>query len=361
MYITVVTRNMGAGGAERVIAQLVKGWSEEDILCSVICMHPADAFYSLPEQVARYDVPTFSENKNVDKLLRYRYLRKLVKELSPDVVLALPEEIGIYVIPALFGTGIPVVVSERNNPQVMPNKMISRIMRRLFYPFADGLIFQTEQAASFFSASQRKKGIILPNPLDLSRLPALYEGQREKKVVGAGRLENQKNFPLLIEAFAKFYETHSDYQLVIYGEGSRRGELESLAQEKLLEGSWCMPGKVSDLPEQIGKSGIFALSSDYEGVPNVLIEAMAVGTPCVSTDFAPGSAASLIDNGRNGILVSVGDADALAEGLSYIADHPKEAGSMGAAAVQVREKLDAGIVVDQWRDYLEDIAEKKAR
>lgn len=359
MHIAVITRNMGAGGSERVIAQLLQGWCDRGVQCSLICLDPKEAFYLIPEAVAQYDIPHFSDNSNADKIRKYAHLRGVVQKIAPDIVLALPEEIGVYVVPALAGAGIPVVISERNNPWVMPYKKVTRALRRAVYPFVDGLIFQTEQAASFFPKSQRKKGVVLANPLENSRLPEVYEGQRKKTVVSAGRLENQKNFALLIEAFSKFYETHSDYQLVIYGEGDKRGELESLAQEKLMEGSWCMPGKVRDLPERIGKSEMFALSSDYEGIPNVLIEAMAVGTPCVSTDCAPGGAASLIDNGENGILVPVGDADALAGGLCYMADHPEEAASMGAKAAQIREKLDAGKICGQWLGYLKDIVAKR--
>lgn len=351
MRIAVVTRNMGGGGAERVIAQLLKCWHEMGVDCTLVCMHPQERFYRLPEGVECYDVPDFSENPNVDKLKRYAYLRRLMKKLKPDVVLALPEEIGIYVLPAMLFSGIPVVVSERNNPWVMPYKKISRLLRRLFYPTAKGLIFQTEQAASFFPKGQRKKGIVLPNPLDLSRLPEPYTGQREKQVVSAGRLTGQKNFPLLIEAFGIFREKHPEYQLVIYGEGEERSALQALAA-KLPEGSVCLPGQVKDLPRQVSRCAVFALSSDYEGVPNVLIEAMAVGTPAVSTDCAPGGAAALIESGKNGILVPVGDKDALAQGLCYMAEHPEKAGAMAKEALTLREKLEAAKVAKDWLDYL---------
>ena len=351
-HIAVVTNNMGAGGAERVIAQLLAGWVEKGVACTLICVNPAPMFYTIPGQVTCLTIPEFSENHNCNKIRKYRYLRKVLKERNPDVVLSLPEEISIYVILSMLGTGIPVVVSERNNPWVMPYKKITRFLRRIAYPFAKGLIFQTEQAASFFPKSQRKKGIILPNPLDLSRLPEPYAGERTKTVVSAGRLEDQKNFPLLIRAFAEFHKTHPEYSLVIYGEGHRRPELEHLAEQILPCGSWSLPGKAEDLPFRVSRCGIFALSSDYEGVPNVLIEAMAVGTPAVSTDCAPGGAASLIRNGENGLLVPAGNVQALAEGLSYLADHPEEACAMAAAAQEIRSVLNAEKVTEDWLSFL---------
>lgn len=358
MHIAVVTRSMGTGGAERVIVQLLREWQKKGHQCSLLCMHPQPAFYMIPEGISSYDVPTFARNGNVDKILRYKHLRKWVKESTPDIVLAMPEEIGVYVLAAMVGTGIPVVVSERNNPWVMPNKKITRALRRMVYPFAKGLIFQTEQAASFFPKRQREKGIVLPNPLDISRLPEVYRGEWEKTVVSAGRLEDQKNFPLLIEAFAKFYEEHQDYKLVIYGEGTKREALEALAESKLPKDAWSFPGRVDDLPERISRCAVFALSSDYEGVPNVLIEAMAVGTPVVSTDCAPGGAASLIANGKNGILVPVQSREALTQGLCYMVENPAEAAAMAEQAVNIRETLDAEKVALDWLDYFTQCIKK---
>lgn len=359
MHITVVTRHMGAGGAERVIANLLENWSAQGIRCSLICMNPQSAFYTVPSAVTCYEVPDFSENRVIDKLKKYHYLRKLVCRLSPDMVLTLPEEIGVYVVPALAGTGIPVVVSERNNPWVMPDKKITRMLRKAVYPVTSGLIFQTEQAASFFPEKQQKKGIILPNPLDCDRLPEVKDALRKKTVISAGRLESQKNFPLLIRAFAAFHKTHPDYRLEIYGEGSQRQELEKLAGELLPENTWSMPGKTENLPEKMAESEIFALTSDYEGMPNVLIEAMAMGTPCISTDCAPGGAQALIDNGKNGMIVPVGDAAALAKGLSYLADHPKAAQALGEKASEIRQTLDSKTVSGQWLQYLEKTVRKK--
>lgn len=358
MHIAIVTRNMGAGGAERVISQLIHQWSDMGVQCSLVSMYPEKPFYTVPDTTGCYDIPSFSDNYNLDKLRKYACLRKQIRQIGPDVVLAMPEEIGIFVILALAGTGIPVVVSERNNPWVMPNKKITRILRQLAYPSVDGLIFQTKNAASFFPESQQKKGIVLPNPLDCSRLPEPNLAQREKTVVSAGRLEPQKNFPLLINAFGQFHRSHPEYKLVIYGEGRERTRLESLAGEKLPEGSWSMPGRVGDLPARIGKGGIFVLSSDYEGVPNVLIEAMAMGTPCVSTDCAPGGAASLIRTGENGILVPLGDANALADAMGTMADHPEQAARMAAEAVNIRQELDADVVCRNWLAFLEGKAKR---
>ena len=352
MHIAIVTTHLTAGGAERVIAQLLNEWCKSGVKCSLILLNKKELFYSIPSEVDLYEIGKLHKKHYIDKLKKYARVRKLIKEIKPDVVLSMPEEIGIYVIGALLGTKYPVVVSERNNPWVMPDKKATRILRKLLYPFADGFIFQTKQAASFFSKKIQKKGIVLPNPLDLSRIPERYEGEREKTIVGAGRLFPQKNFKLLIDAFAKFYETHTSYKLVIYGEGYLREELINHAVSKLPETAFSFPGQVDNLPDKINKASAFVLSSDFEGMPNVLIEALAMGVPSVSVDCAPGGAAELIEDGVNGYLVPIGDKDALSERLSYLIDNKTIAEGFSKKSIEIKRKLDAHIVCKEWYEYI---------
>lgn len=349
----MVTRNMWAGGAERVIAELVKYFNSKNIKCSIITIDEGPVSYKVPQDVEIHAIGVISENKYLDKFLRYKALRNYVKKLKPDIVLSLPEDIGIYVIPSVLGLRIPVVVSERNNPWVMPWKKETRLLRKLFYPFASGIIFQTEQAASFFSSEIRKKGIVLPNPLDINRIPKPLEGDRRKEIIGAGRLDKQKNFPLLIQSFAKFYEKHPEYVLTIYGEGALREELEQLAASLLPKGACSFPGNTTELLKQINGASIFVLSSDYEGMPNVVIEAMAMGIPVISTDCPSGGPSELIQNGENGILVPVGDIDSLTFAMSRIAESDELANKLGSNAQGIKKRLDSGIVAEKWRKYLE--------
>ena len=141
MKVTFVTRSMSAGGAERVIAQLAKHMIQNKVGTGIITLNDEVIAYELPSQVEIHAIGKKSDNQFQDKLLKYREVRRLVMALKPDIVLALPEEVGIYVIPALWGTHIPVIVSERNNPRLMPWKKVSKLCRKLFYPFATGFVF----------------------------------------------------------------------------------------------------------------------------------------------------------------------------------------------------------------------------
>ncbi|MGH4140378.1 glycosyltransferase family 4 protein [Clostridium sp.] len=357
--LVFVTRNMMAGGAERVISQLANNFSRAGIQCTIVTLDNEEIFYQLDRTVKVHTIGRMSSNSYTDKFLKYKQLRLYINHEKPDIVLTLPEEIGIYVIPTLIGTNIPVIVSERNNPWVMPWKKVTRFMRKLFYPFASGFIFQTEQAASFFSLNIRTKGIILPNPLDLERIPEPWEGKRRKEIVGAGRLDKQKNFPLLIRAFSKFYKNHSDYVLTIYGEGSLKKELISLAASLLPKDVYDFPGSTRNLLEQMRGASMFVLSSDYEGMPNVVIEAMAMGMPVISTDCPSGGSAELIDNDKNGLLVQVDDVDALTEAMCKVAESKELSEKLGENAKEIRERLNCNVVAEKWRYYIEFICTKK--
>lgn len=349
--ILIVTRSLLAGGAERVIAQLANYFDEKAIDVSIVTINSSDVFYELRSNIKLYKIGKRSDNKLHDRYLRYKELRNLVKEIKPNTVLTMPEEIGVYVILALLGTRFPVYVSERNNPWVMPDVKATRILRKLMYPFAKGIIFQTEMAQSFFPKRIQNKGIVLDNPIDLDRIPLMYYGERQKIVSAVGRLEPQKNFNLLIEAFARFYKNHPDYKLVIYGEGSLKRKLEEKISELDMEGIISLPGSKIDVLDKIRMSSMFILSSDYEGMPNVLLEAMCMGMPVIATDCPSGGPHKLIDNGKNGLLVPVGDCDKLLKGMEILCNE-ETANNLANNAYTLRDRFSNQDIFYQWEKFL---------
>ena len=355
--IVIVTHNMWAGGCERVIAQLANWFVNNGVECIILTEFTCTCFYELDSKVQLKYLSKNEECLTSALIPTYLNLRKIVKVEKPDIVLAMPEKVNVWTILSLIGTGIPVVVSERNSPWIHPINKVKRFLRKILYPFAKGYIFQTKQAASFFSNKIQNKGIVLPNPLDLKRIPEKWVGERNKQIVGVGRLDEQKNFSLLIKAFAKFYETHPDYQLIIYGDGYLRDELIKLASNCLPNEAFSFPGKDNNVLEKMKSSSMFVLSSDYEGMPNVLIEAMAMGMPVISTDCSVGGPAELIKDGVNGLLVPVGNEMAMYEAITFIADNKEIASQLGGSALEIRKFLDAEIVAKKWRHYLEQCCE----
>ena len=347
----LVTRSMKGGGCEHVIAQLLNRFSELGIRCTLLTEYKHESFYPLRPDIRV--IPLLDRDscggKDVPKI--FGNLRNIVKEEKPDLVLAMPDMVNVWTALFLAGTGIPVVVSERNDPAQFPKGKLKRWLRGPAYKKVKGFVFQTEQQRDYFPDRIRKAGTVLDNPLDTSELPAPYAGEREKTAVTAARLAKQKNLPLLIEAFRIFHETHPDWKLVIYGEGPDREELERLAAG----GAVSLPGERQDVAGRIRKAGMFVLSSDFEGMPNALIEAMAMGLPCVSTDCRAGGPASLIRNGENGFLVPVRDAKRMAEVMGTIADDPERAAAIGEEAAGIRDRLERNAVADRWLSYLESM------
>ncbi len=356
--LMIVTHKMSGGGCERVIAQLLHCFARDGMECKLVTECGVPSFYDLPESVEQVYL-TFGDTLPASKIPKaYQKLRKLVKQEKPDLVLAMPEKVNVWAVLFLLGTGVPVVVSERNDPHKHPENKLKRLLRRLVYPFAGGFIFQTQDAAAYFPKSIQKRGIVLDNPLDTSRIPARFKGERRRVVAAAGRLHEQKNFDLLIRSFARFYKDHHEYSLVIYGEGPERERLMTTASRLGVAGAVELPGQSKTLLEDIDDCAMFVLSSDYEGMPNVLIEAMACGLSCVATNCPIGGVRSLIEDGENGLMIPVGSERALVHAMTTLADDAPLAERLGRNAVQIRERLDELNVAAKWRQYLETIADQ---
>ena len=356
--LMIVTHKMSGGGCERVIAQLLNCYARDGIECKLVTECGVPSFYDLPESVEQIYL-TFDKTLPAKRIPKaYGKLRKLVKQDKPDIILAMPEKVNVWTVLFLLGTGVPVVVSERNDPNRHPENKIKRILRRLVYPFANGFIFQTQDAADYFPKSIRKRGVVLDNPLDTSRIPARYEGERKRVIAAAGRLHEQKNFDLLIRAFARFYKTHHTYSLVIYGEGPEKEHLMQTANRLGIAGAVELPGQSKTLLEDINDCAMFVLSSDYEGMPNALIEAMACGLSCVATDCPIGGVRSLISDGENGLLIPVRSERAMVQAMTKLADDAALAELLGNRAAGIRERLDETLVAAKWRQYLETIADR---
>lgn len=352
MKLMIVTHNMAGGGCERVIARLLFACVNAGDDCTLVTECAGESFYALPTGVMRHALLEKMTMAAADVPRAYQKLRALVKRETPDLVLAMPEKVNVWTVLFLLGTGVPVVVSERNDPMRHPESRVKRLLRRMVYPFAAGFIFQTQMAADYFPERIRARGAVLDNPLDTDRMPPANTGARDESVIGAGRLNAQKNFPLLIIAFSDFVKTHPSWRLVLFGEGGERERLSALCRDRLPDGSWSMPGQTEQLYEEFSRCGMFALSSDFEGMPNALIEAMAMGAPCAASDCRVGGPASLIESGENGLLFPVGDAPALTAAMARIADDPSFAARLSAQAATIRTRLDERAVCGKWRETL---------
>ncbi|MBQ4131505.1 MAG: glycosyltransferase family 4 protein [Clostridia bacterium] len=350
MKIAFSMANMLGGGAERVVSELANSFVEQGHDVSIIVMKASECVYPLKAQVKLVDLS--AKDKGI--FSRVRALRQCIKKNRYDVVISFLTSTNIETLLAMVGLGIPTVISERNNPYILPEGKIYRFLRSVTYPLAKGYVFQTPDAQAFFSKRIQKKSVVIMNPIN-PQLPAVYSGEREKRVVNVGRLVPQKNHRMFIDAFREFSKSHPDYIAEIYGEGPLEKELLDYIRSSGMETKVFLRGFCKDVLSEIASSAMFVMSSDYEGMSNALIEAVGMGIPCISTDHPIGGARLTIQDGVSGFLVPVGDTYKLTEKMSNIADDPELASKFSKQGVLLRNKLSIKEIAKSWIEYIEKV------
>jgi glycosyltransferase involved in cell wall biosynthesis len=357
-HVMIVIGDMTFGGAERVTAYLANYFTERNIRVTICSTKKGPVAYVFHQQIKHVTVNRHFNNKTaIGRLFHLSgVLRKQIQAEKPDVILAMMGYNGSATLLGAIGLGIPVFVSERIDPASTTGRSLSekRFMSFLFTHLSRGVIFQTDDAKDYYPIKLRKKSTVIANPLDVRVLPSPIEALTDEPiVVSVGRLADQKNQGLLITAFRKVVDQFPMARLIIYGEGNMRKVLEKRIVDLNLSQHVFLPSNVSDIFERLKQARLFVLSSDFEGMPNALIEAMAMGLPVISTDFGGGGARALIDHGVNGYLVKVKDEDALSDAMIKLLRNKEQSESMGRRAVEVRKKLDIDLVCAQWLEYME--------
>jgi glycosyltransferase involved in cell wall biosynthesis len=350
----IICASLSRGGAERVTVHLAKYMKKRGIDVYIITASIGNNEYSVPDGIERINL-TNSSNKLAGYFIQIKNLNKVIKDKNIDTVLIMGVSTCIYAIPGTINTDAKVIVSERNDPVHFDGKRIVKILSRYLMKKADGFVFQTDDAKKFYDKELKGTKTVIPNPLFVDELPEPYVGEREKVIVNVGRLVSQKNQKMLINAFSEIANEIEEYKLVIYGEGNLRKELENQILQLKMKDRILLSGNVVDLYERIKKASVFVLSSDFEGMPNALIEAMAIGLPCISTDCPCGGPKSLIKNGENGLLFEVGNKNQLINAIEYMINNPDKAKQMSEKAVNIRNTLNANHICEKWYNYIMSI------
>jgi len=360
MKIVFCVDSMDSGGAERVVANLSNYLVGIGNAVSIIMVSTSvnQSFYQLNENI-KLTALCLGYKKKVNPIKRVKLLRKVIKTEAPDVVISFLPHVNVYTSWALKGCKIPHVVSERNNPYTDPKGKILRWLKERAFKKADGAVFQTTQAFEYYKGKckGKQKQKIIFNPLVLSWTPDNYDFTRDKKIISVGRLQKQKNFTLLIKAFKLFYTVNSDYVLEIYGEGAERQTLtEFVCQEKLVDVVKFM-GNRTDWQKEAYKASMFVLSSDYEGMPNALLEAMAIGVPSISTDCPIGGPREIIRDGENGFLIPIGDEQKLVEKMNVLVSDEKTSISFSQNGRRLIEQLSIEKIGNQWLELIMELTQ----
>ncbi len=353
MKITIFISSLSGGGAERVTCNLANHLSDFGHDVEVLTMGDTVAAEPLRESVKYVPLLLNEEKHNflVNNAKRLFRLSRYMKKQSVDAyVVMLPATTELML--RLSGlTKAPIIMSERADPKVYSKKTQKALIKACRK--VDGVVFQTEEVRAWYEPYLKNVSHnIIPNAINPSFIRKPYEGEREMVIVGAGRLSGQKNFSLLISSFARIAKKFPEYKLVIYGKGSLLEHLQNLAKEKGVGDRVEFPGYVPDMPERLEKASMFVLSSDYEGMPNALMEAMSLGIPCVSTDCGGGGARFLIEDGENGLLVPQNDEEKMAEAMEQILSDEAFAKKIGTNARELQETLAPEKIYGEWEKFI---------
>lgn len=347
--IVFVSNAMANGGAARVISVLAAELVARGRRVGVAVYRSHEGEYILPCGVGMEYGSTASSR--VSKLRRIVWLRDVARRNPRATIVAFEYFVNMQTIIACAGLPNRVIVSERNDPARVGAGFPNGWLREWLYRRASVLVCQTRDASAFFSNKVRKTVILNPIKEDL---PGPWKGERRKTVVSFCRLEAQKNLPLLLRAFARFRESHPDYTLEVYGDGHEHDALAALAEELGLSSSAAiLPGR-PDVHDAVRDAAMFVLPSDYEGLSNSMLEAMAMGLPVICTDCPCGGARMVIRDGENGLLTPVGDEGALLAAMCRVADEEGLAGRLSHNGSALREALSAEKICTQWMDVIED-------
>ena len=357
--------SLAQGGAERVVANLANRFAQDDFNVYVATEEYGNNEFSLDPKVKRIHVGLKEEdekkNRIVKFLLRVKYLKSFVKEYKPDVLVAFAHRCNYRALMAAGNSNVPVVISIRINPVGYYDAFSDTVQIKWLFPKAAGCVYQTKEQKDWFKPYLQDNSRIIMNPINPKSFGNPLPKVREKAVMHHARLVDFKNQPMLVRAFLKVHEKHPDYVLKIFGPDSGDGTkeiLEKLIRDNSAESYVLLMGASSDLEKEIPKGEIYAYSSDYEGMPNSLLEAMAMGMPVVSTDCPCGGPRAVIRDGENGFLIPVGDEDALTDRMNRLIEDKELTKRFSENARKIEDVASMEAIYKQWKDYLEEVTGK---
>lgn len=362
MRILFITNSLGFGGAEKMLTFVANSLCARGNAVSIANLNGVPEYVNahrreIAKGIAIYEMePGFSKTASA----KIQFVLHAAKKETADVLIGFTETPNVIARIAGGLLGIPSIMSERGDPvqtgigKGLKNRLVLALIKT-----SRGGVFQTEGAMRFYGKGLQRRGVVIPNPIFVDgEIPQVDCEERKKTVVSVGRLDNfQKRYDVMLDAFKMFSQKHPQYKLKLYGKGADEELIRSWVVERDLENKVEFMGLTTQPMQDIASEGMFLITSDFEGISNALLEAMAVGLPCVSTDHTPGGARLLIQNGENGLLAPVEDAVGLSEAMCRFADDPAFAQKCGERAKEVTARFAPDRIIDMWERYIQKICE----
>ena len=359
MKIVFFHGSMQSGGIERTISLLSNLYCKQGDMVTIVTLDYLESFYFLLPPVNQIHLDLVQPSHGLTQAMRnnWRRIRGLRAALSasqPDVLISFGANTEFMAFLAKWGMGFKLVGAEQTNPYLSTAGFWNH-SKRIISTLCDGFIFQTKEAARYYPVNTQKKSIIFQNGLiaqDFQLEDRPWEDRRH--ICAVGRMDVDKCFDELLTAFAKAHGQHPDVRLDLYGDGPLRAELEALSARFGLQACVVFHGRCSTMPTEYAKHKLFAMASRKEGLPNVLMEALASGCACVAAncDFGP---SELIRDGENGFLVPVHDPDAMADRLCRLLEDDSLCQRFSQAAVSIRQTHDIENIGVTFRTFIEKL------
>ena len=296
--------------------------------------------------------------RNLYEKHNVRLMENYFSAAKPDVIITFKINLLPYVLSAAENKDFKVFFALTNAHQKMSLPLYSRkngvfdLLKQ-----TDGVIAQTKSEKEFYE-KELNNVTVIHNPLKLG-LPSAYVGEREKTIVSFCRIAPQKNLGLLVDAFELFHSQHPEYSLLIYGDTVDENEKEYLRKllakigEKKLDNCVSVLPFCTDIHDKVRNCAMFVSSSDYEGLSNSMLEAMAIGLPCICTDCMGGGTREVMTDRENGLIVPMNDAEAMCRAMKEFAENPGLTGKCSLSAAKIREELSVEKIALQWLEVIE--------
>lgn len=359
MKILFVSGDLCDGGAQRVISVVANTLAEKGHEVTMFLFSRSEKEYELSSNIKLVALAeSYAAFLKINPMLRIVKIRKILKEVSPDVAVGFLQG-GYYMWASSFGMKFKKIGSTRVDPRLLIEKKgVGAEVNRMWFRHADAVVLQTDTQLEHVKDVNWKKKVVISNPVsDVALLTDAHDYSRPcETITMAGRLEIQKNYLMVLDVIEQLHVAFPDVKLCIFGEGSQKGNLEKEITNRKLEDIVSLKGWTANIVEEYEEADMYVLSSDYEGMPNALMEAMACGLPCVSTD-CPTGPSSLIIDGENGFLVPVGDVQAMTDAVKRILLMTSaEREQMGTHAKDTIYKgYNKEVIAEKWEELFEEL------
>lgn len=345
--IVFVSGSLNRSGAQRVISLLANRFADLGWDVHLALLLSNNIGFQLNSRITVHDIARGYSAKHA--LNWIKDLKKIFIEIKPSVIVSFVGRINILTMLAAKGLGFPVVLSERNDPNYDRRGKMERSLCKKLYAKADKVIFQTSYQAGCYLKSCDKNSEIIVNPISAP----VYTGSHPvKDIICVGKLMDQKNHPMMINAFAQIASEFPDTDLWIYGEGKLRAALEEMINSHGLTSRIHMPGNIDNIFDVMQKNEFFVMCSNYEGLSNALLEAMTSGMICISTKW--NGVTDVICDGENGFLIPLDDQNALAELLRKVIKADNE--MIRKMAIDSGKSYSSDLVIEQWYKVINGLA-----